>query len=99
MKNYLIPCILFVSIFLVLSFQTSRTEYRIVDGHFAYWPNQIETYYMWDDTNKRSYEVNNRQQMITIMQNQGYELVSTYSHQAANSGGYSRFQITWIFKK
>lgn len=81
------------------SFQEPSIKYSIVDGHYAYWPEETETYYMWDDASKTSYQVHNRYELLRIMQNQGFTLISTYAHAGSNSGGYPRSKVTWIFKK
>jgi len=89
--------IAFSAVFILSNFQKKPVEYQIVDGFLQYWPKETSTYYVWDGS--RSVEVTDRNDMIRIMQQFGFDLVSTHSSTAGNSGGYPRYKETWIFKK
>ncbi len=86
-----------ITIILLANFQPKPIEYQIVSGYIQYWPNEVSTYYLWDGT--RSINCSDQYELLGFMQRQGFELVSTHSCSAGNSGGYPRYKETWIFKK
>lgn len=95
--KYIITVIALLAIVIFSNFQPKPVEYRIIDGFLQYWPQETSTYYLWDGT--KSIQVSDRYDMIRIMQQQGFELITTHSGAAGNSGGFPRIKETWIFKK